>query len=256
MTQNITFLFQLLLRLHGKLRNRLELLVVATGVSGIALMESGIFVEYDALLTVLGSMGLTQADLVRLHVLQDASIVRLNQGYILHLAKDMPTTLPAAPSRSPGGRVPKPREAPRVAPVEEQLTGQVDSDDEDQNVTVCSTQPAGGPKPWSKKDNELAISASYLSLRSVKEKYNKYCENCQIAGVIPRTYKAFEHKVNIWNPERRTDVAQAEKDIVARILILSGTMKGKYAQYREACDKANIKPRGYNGFVCYIKRLK
>ena len=227
--------------------------MVATAVSAIALIENGHFVEYKALFQLMEAMPVSQQRLVELHVLQDASIRRLKQGYILHLAKDIPITIPPKTTtieRSTVTRVP--RDPLRLAPVYHPL---IDQEEEDTNLTVCSRQPVGGRKPWSNQEEELFLSVAAIPLSSYTAKYKRYCELCDNAKVLPRTYQAFTHKLKSTQHKRW---CQEEKDIAEKIHreSVAETVNCKYAKYQEACKRVDIIPRSYKAFAHYISNLK
>ena len=230
---------------------------IVTFVSSVALVEGSTFVKYDKVFDVMRSMTLSQDALIDLKILEQAIMLRLEQGAVHHLAKDIQHKIPPAPLATTTQRPPQLRIHQELNPVEEPVPGEDDNEEEVENIAkIAKDQPTGVAKKWSDKEKEIFSEVvGQLPSATLDVRYSRYQDKCVEARIKPRSKKALQLYLKRRADDK--DIRDLHKAIAKDIVDHHASLKvgEKYAKYVDACEQLDIEPDTYFTFYKRLKKM-
>ena len=191
-TSGLPWMEEVLARLAGEKLSHDDTTNICTFVSGIALLEHGVYVKFRAMGDLEKKLKIDQQCLQELGILGPMVWPHCHSPQLYRLHLDIPNTvkLPATTQKSMEWT-----DSDEVQP-EEPLEEHQDYQDDQQNIQA--TPPAQLPpkwnRPWSKKEIEL-MEQSVAEKKTIAKSYEIFSKLCKDNGLAVRTLPSYKRKV-------------------------------------------------------------
>ncbi|XP_063962071.1 uncharacterized protein LOC135155775 [Lytechinus pictus] len=179
--------------------DRRQMTDICVFVSGAALIQQSIYVDYNKLSYLELDLALPQKRLQSLEILSNSLIAGINRMKVYRLHERIPYKVPKPqPLVNPRSSVRQTSAAGVPEAPEENINPSEDYDEVgvQQDVTVMEIRnlPANYRRPWSTRELELLQASNHAAKGSQILAYKEYVRMCTENRIPTRSWNAFEHK--------------------------------------------------------------